>query len=66
MWCVKCNRDLSQCICADKKERINALMESPHLAFRVCLKCGKHYALCKCDNPKWGIATAEAKENNGI
>lgn len=31
MWCGKCNRDLSECICPDLEERLNDLRKSKFL-----------------------------------
>lgn len=33
MYCMKCERDLSQCTCPDLKERLEGLLNSPHLHF---------------------------------
>lgn len=32
MICVKCNKDLTRCICDDIDERIESLKDSPYLA----------------------------------
>ena len=56
MWCMKCNRDLSECICEDLDERLKSLSNDGTLTYRKCLKCGKHYDLCKCENPEWGMS----------
>jgi hypothetical protein len=31
MWCVKCNKDLSQCDCPDLKERLSRLAQCPSI-----------------------------------
>ena len=61
MFCGKCQNDLVKCICPDIDERLAKIGNSPNIAFRKCLKCGKHYARCQCDEPKWGIS---GKKNN--
>lgn len=31
MWCCKCNKELSECTCADLEERLKRLSKSPYL-----------------------------------
>lgn len=31
MWCTKCNRHLSECICPDLEERLEKLRKCPYL-----------------------------------
>lgn len=31
MWCGKCNRDLSECICPDLEERLERIRRSPYI-----------------------------------
>ena len=31
MWCVKCNHDLSECVCPDLEERLARLREVPEI-----------------------------------
>lgn len=33
MFCVKCDKDMAECECADAAERIRSVMESPYIAF---------------------------------
>ena len=56
MFCVKCQKDLSECTCDDLDERLKSLSNMGVLAYRKCIKCGKHYDLCKCKNPEWGMS----------
>ena len=53
MWCMKCNKDLSECVCDDLDERLASLNNSPHFIYRRCAICGLHYDRCKCENPDW-------------
>ncbi len=53
MWCMKCNKDLSQCICGDIEERLNQVASGGNFAYKKCDKCGKHYSRCKCDKPEF-------------
>jgi hypothetical protein len=55
MFCVSCEKDLEDCICLDKEQRIINLMKSPYIASKCCRICDKHYALCKCESPVWGM-----------
>lgn len=55
MWCIRCNKHLSQCECPDINERLKGATESGHFAYKKCSICGKHYELCKCENPQWAI-----------
>ena len=64
MFCVKCHNDLIDCTCPDKEERITALCNSGFFVYRRCKKCGKHYALCKCENPEWEATNERATSSN--
>lgn len=55
MWCGKCNKDLSECICSDLQERLRVVVAGGHFAYKKCAICNMHYAKCKCENPKWII-----------
>jgi len=55
MWCMKCNKHLSQCTCPDLEERLDSAVSASVFAYKFCKKCGKHYERCKCKNPKWEI-----------
>ena len=57
MWCVKCQKELGDCTCPDINERLASLAASPHFVYRACLRCGKHYARCKCIEPAWGLSS---------
>jgi hypothetical protein len=45
MWCMKCNRDLMDCVCPDLEERLDNLWG---IALTFCVDCGKTIYLCKC------------------
>jgi len=55
MWCAKCQRDLSKCICPDLEERLDKAVGSGALVYKYCKLCGKHYERCKCENPEYAI-----------
>lgn len=55
MWCMKCNKHLSECTCADLEERLDKATSAGGFVYRRCGKCGKHYERCKCKNPNWEI-----------
>jgi len=55
MWCMKCNKHLSECDCPDLEERLNSIASKGVFAYKCCKKCGKHYERCRCDNPEWEI-----------
>lgn len=56
MFCIKCQKDLSQCECPDLQERLDKIASGGHFVYRQCKVCGKHYDLCKCKNPIWGTS----------
>jgi len=53
MWCSKCQKELSECICDDLEERLAKLRNSEFLVMKWCARCDKHYAVCKCEDPVW-------------
>jgi len=55
MWCMKCNKDLSECTCPDLEERLDRAVVGGGFVYKYCKKCGKHYARCKCEKPEWEI-----------
>ena len=57
MWCSKCQNEMIDCTCSDKDERLKAISESGFFAVRYCTVCNKHYASCKCSEPKWALGT---------
>lgn len=61
MWCCKCNRDLSECVCPDIKERLNAVAGMGSFVYRKCNKCGEHYSRCKCPEPGWVVEGLKTK-----
>lgn len=66
MFCSKCQNELGDCICPDMDERLSSLKDSPHLAFKWCKVCDKHYARCKCAEPQFyitGMLPVPRKDN---
>jgi len=61
MFCMRCQNDLSQCTCPDMNERLEAAAATGYFAYKKCTKCGKHYDLCKCENPQWAIQDGNLK-----
>jgi len=55
MWCIKCDKHLSQCICPDLEERLDSAVSAGVFAYKSCKKCGKHYERCKCKDPDWAV-----------
>jgi len=55
MFCMKCQKTLSQCTCLDLEERLDRAVLSGFFIYQSCKKCGKHHQRCKCDNPEWEI-----------
>lgn len=51
MYCAVCRKSLEKCDCLDLQDRLNSLGK---IVYKKCLICNQHYALCKCENPKWG------------
>lgn len=48
MWCMKCNKDIADCICPDIEERLAACNAHPNIDLPICPKCGEHLARCAC------------------
>ncbi len=55
MWCMQCNKELSECICVDLKERLNEVIAGGHFVTKWCSTCDKHYSQCKCKEPTFYI-----------
>lgn len=56
MWCCKCQKHVSECVCPDIKERLASLGGAgTNVLIRICAKCGEHYSRCKCAQPEWKI-----------
>lgn len=55
MFCCKCQRDISLCICPDLEERLDHAVAEGRFVYKYCKKCGKHYERCKCTDPDWGV-----------
>lgn len=56
MVCNQCGNLLESCTCPDIDERLASLRNAPHFIYKMCLKCKKHYARCRCEDPKWGTS----------
>ena len=54
LGCIKCGKELQFCSCPDIDERIRSAKNDPGFLFKMCKKCDRHYARCKCLEPKWG------------
>lgn len=54
MFCMKCQNDFADCICADLQERLQRLADGPNsrVALAWCSKCDKHQSKCECDAPE--------------
>ena len=50
MWCGRCDTDIKDCKCPGLEEKLDAC---EGFIYRKCAECGKHYARCKCENPRW-------------
>lgn len=55
MWCGKCRKNLSECICPDLQERLNEAAAKGALVYKCCKLCGQHYERCKCKKPEFEI-----------
>lgn len=55
MFCMKCDKHLSNCTCPDLNERLSKIAQSPHVAVKFCKKCREHHARCTCAAPDWEI-----------
>jgi hypothetical protein len=51
---MKCKNDLSDCTCNDLTERL-LKVSGDVFVFKMCVKCQKHYAQCKCEVPEWKV-----------
>lgn len=56
MWCGKCEKQLAECTCPDINERLAGVAAKGFFTYKRCVRCGKHYERCKCDQPEWEIA----------
>ena len=57
MYCIKCDKHISNCTCGDIEERLKKVVTMGNFAYRACKICGRHYDFCKCENPEWGTIT---------
>ena len=65
MWCMKCQKHLSECSCTDLEDRLNSAVGKGSFVYKYCITCGKHYERCKCSNPIWRIKNkGEKHEQN--
>ena len=61
MFCSKCAHDLEECTCPDLAERMRSLSgPDGFMIARWCQKCDNHYAVCRCEVPKW-VARSNGK-----
>ena len=51
MTCGKCGKELEDCPCPDKRERIHKIIDLGIITYRKCTICQEHYALCECTDP---------------
>ena len=63
MWCMKCNKHLSECTCPDLEERLKNAASSGALVYKYCKKCGHHYEKCGCDEPEWALRDNKSSVN---
>ena len=40
MWCMRCDRHLSQCVCPDINERLKGATQGGRFAYKKCAICG--------------------------
>lgn len=64
MWCLKCNKHLSQCTCSDLEERLDKAVAAKTLIYKYCKLCGKHYERCKCEKPEYWIKGMDNRPEN--
>lgn len=56
MYCLVCNKDLSECQCPDLAEKMRKLTdEGGPIAARWCARCDNHYSRCFCVDPIWKL-----------
>ena len=54
MICLQCNTDLEECTCPDLGDRMReASGPGRHVVCRWCRVCDQHYAVCRCERPRW-------------
>ena len=53
MVCVTCNKDLVECKCPDRDQRIKeGIVDNPGMVHKQCVSCKEHYLICKCPEPR--------------
>lgn len=63
MWCCKCNRDLSECVCPDLQERLRRATGSGHVAIKWCRACDKSYHQCRCAVPDFYVRSGQSPDS---
>jgi len=48
MFCIRCQRDVYDCICPDINERLAAIASHQNFAVKWCVDCNKHVDQCDC------------------
>jgi hypothetical protein len=46
MFCIRCQREVYECICPDIEERLRSIQDV--VAQAMCTKCHKHVDRCIC------------------
>ncbi len=63
MFCIRCQRDVYDCICPDINERLAAIANHSNFAVVWCRDCDKHVDQCDCyddgHEPTLGIITGK-------
>ena len=58
MYCTKCDHCIESCTCPDLADRMRKLSgPKGGICARWCAGCDEHYAVCRCDEPKWVMRT---------
>ena len=57
MLCTKCGNQLNNCTCDDLEKRLDKAVDSGFFEYKKCCLCKKHYARCKCEEPKFILAS---------
>ena len=54
MKCGRCKKELDECLCEDIEERLKIAADAG-VTYKYCKKCDKHWQMCKCEKPEWGL-----------
>lgn len=55
MICTACNADIAMCTCPNRDAQLKTACDSPHVAFKWCRVCDRHYARCTCVVPDFYV-----------